>query len=145
MKLNQTELESATEVVDSENETLIQEIINSTPGLIVDDDISINTQFNFKNSDLDTSFSLSNPLKARLDDILDDAWSKVSSVEFTPEPNQEIPNDPLYPHSRIKTEDIYIDNSLQDFTLSGWTNIFSTTTYWWSKWFWNKCAKKWND
>ena len=73
MKLNQTELESATEVVDSENETLIQEIINSTPGLIVDDDISINTQFNFKNSDLDTSFSLSNPLKARLDDILDDA------------------------------------------------------------------------
>ena len=73
MKLNQTELESATEVVDSENETLIQEIINSTPGLIVDDDISINTQFNFKNSDLDTIFSLSNPLKARLDDILDDA------------------------------------------------------------------------
>ena len=73
MKLNQTELESATEVVDSENETLIQEIINPTPGLIVDDDISINTQFNFKNSDLDTSFSLSNPLKARLDDILDDA------------------------------------------------------------------------
>ena len=48
MKLNQTELESATEVVDSENETLIQEIINPTPGLIVDDDISINTQFNFK-------------------------------------------------------------------------------------------------
>ena len=73
MKLNQTELESATEVVDSENETLIQEIINPTPGLIVDDDISINTQFNFKNSDLDASFSLSNPLKARLDDILDDA------------------------------------------------------------------------
>ena len=73
MKLNQTELESATEVVDSENETLIQEIINPTPGLIVDDDISINTQFNFKNSDLDTSFSLSNPLKARLEDILDDA------------------------------------------------------------------------
>ena len=73
MKLNQTELESATEVVDSENETLIQEIIKPTPGLIVDDDISINTQFNFKNSDLDTSFSLSNPLKARLDDILDDA------------------------------------------------------------------------
>ena len=82
MKLNQTELESASEVADSENDTLIQEIINPTPGLIVDDDISVDAQFSFKNSDLDTSFSLSNSLKARLDDILDDARNKVSSVEF---------------------------------------------------------------
>ena len=119
MKLNQTELESASEVADSENDTLIQEIINPTPGLIVDDDISVDAQFSFKNSDLDTSFSLSNSLKARLDDILDDARNKVSSVEFPPEPNQEIPNDPLYPHSRIKTEDIYIDDSLQDLLYPG--------------------------
>ena len=38
MKLNQTDLESASEVADSENETLIQEIINPTPGLVVNDD-----------------------------------------------------------------------------------------------------------
>ena len=119
MKLNQTELESASEVADSENETLIQEIINPTPGLIVDDDISIDTQFSFKNSELHTNFSLSNLLKARLDDILYDARNKVSSVEFPPEPNQEIPNDPLYPHSQIKTEDVYIDDSLQDLLYRG--------------------------
>ena len=43
MKLNQTDLESVNEVADSENETLIQEIINPTPGLVVDDDINIDT------------------------------------------------------------------------------------------------------
>ena len=44
MTLNQIELESASEVADSENEALIQEIINPTPGLVVDDDdVSIDT------------------------------------------------------------------------------------------------------
>ena len=114
MKRNQIELESASEVTDSENETLIQEIINPTPGLVVDDDISVNTQFNFKNSDLDTSFTLSNSLKARLYNILDDARNKVSSVEFPPKAIQEIPNNPLYPLRQIKTEDSYIDDSLRD-------------------------------
>ena len=47
MKLNQTDLESVSEVADFENETLIQEIINPTPGLVVDDDINIDTQFSF--------------------------------------------------------------------------------------------------
>ena len=78
MKLNQIELESASEVADSENETLIQEIINPTPGLVVDDDIRIDIQLSFKNSELDTSFTLSNTLKARLDATLDDPRSKFS-------------------------------------------------------------------
>ena len=84
MKLNQTDLESASEVADSENETLIQEIINPTPSLAVDDDINIDTQFNFKNSDLDTSFALSNTLKSKLDNILGSARNKISSVNFPP-------------------------------------------------------------
>ena len=68
MKLNQTDLESASEVGDSENETLIQEIINPTPGYVIDDDINIDTQFSFKNSDLDISFALfNNTLKSKLD------------------------------------------------------------------------------
>ena len=56
MKLNQIELESTSEVADCENETLIQEIINPTAGLVVDDDISVDTQFSFKNSDLDSLY-----------------------------------------------------------------------------------------
>ena len=102
MKLNQIELESS-EVADSENEALIQEIINPTPGLVVDDDdISVDTQFSFKSSDLDTSFTLSNSLRALLDDILQDARKKVGSVKLPSQAVEEIPNDPLYPVSQIK-------------------------------------------
>ena len=119
MKLNAIELESASEVADSENETLIQEIINPAPGLTVDDDVSVDTQFSFANSDLDTSFALSNSLKARLDNILDNARDKISSVNFPSEPIEKIPNDPLYPHSQIKTEDIFIDDSLRDLLYPG--------------------------
>ena len=51
MKLNQIDLESASEVADSENEGLIQEIINPTPGLVVNDDMNVDTQFICQNSD----------------------------------------------------------------------------------------------
>ena len=70
MKLNQIDLESASEVANSGNEALIEEIINPAPGLVVDDDISVDTQFSFKDSDLDTSFILSDTLKTRLGDKL---------------------------------------------------------------------------
>ena len=62
MKLNQINLESESEVADSENEALIQEIINPTPGLVIDDDTNVDTQFSFQNSNLDTRFTLSNAL-----------------------------------------------------------------------------------
>ena len=68
---------------------------------------------------MDTSFTLSNSLKARLYNILDDARNKVSSVKFPPEAIQEIPNDPLYPLSQIKTEDIYIDDSFRNLLYPG--------------------------
>ena len=66
MKFNQIYLESASEVADSGNEALIQEIINPTPGLVADNDMNVDTQFSFQSNDLDTSFTLSNTLKARL-------------------------------------------------------------------------------
>ena len=119
MKLNQIDLESASEVADSENETLIQENINPPPGLVVDDDINVDTQFSFQNSDLDTSFTLPNTLKVRLDDILEGARKNVSSLKFPGEVIENIPNDPLCPLSQIKTEDIYIDDSLRDFLYPG--------------------------
>ena len=104
MKLNQTDLESASEVADSENETLIQEIINPTPGYVIDDDINIDTQFSFKNSDLDTSFALfNNTLKSKLDNIRDSARNKIRSVNFPPAAVEDIPDDHLYPISQIKT------------------------------------------
>ena len=102
LKLNQTNLESTIEFADSENTALIDETINPTPGLILDDEISLSQSFN---SDLDPSFSFSNKLDTRLGDLLEDAKEKINSVRFPPEPDDGIPNDPLY------TEDFYIDES----------------------------------
>ena len=113
-KLNQIDLVSTSEVADSENEVLIQEIINPTPGFVVNDSMNVDIHFSFQSNDLDTSFTLSNTLKSRLDDILEDARKKVSSLKFPGEAIEDIPNDPLYPLSQIKTEDIYIDDSLRD-------------------------------
>ena len=129
MKLNQIDLESASEVADSENQALIPEIINPTPGLVVDDDMNVDTRFSFQSSDLDTSFTLSNALKAIPDDILEDARKKVSSLKFPGEAIEDIPNDPLYPLSQIKTEDIYIDNSLRNLLYPCDPIYFSTTIH----------------
>ena len=90
---------------------LFDEIINPTPDQIVDDDININTQLDFQNSDIQTSFRLNNSLKARLDEILQDSREKISPFKYSPEPVKDIPNDSL---SHITTEDIYIDDSLTD-------------------------------
>ena len=103
LKLNETDLEVAAEVADAENEALYEEIINPTHGLVVDDDININTQLDFQNSDLDTSFRLSDTLQERIDNILENAREKVSSFKFPGEPTENIPNDPLYPLSQTET------------------------------------------
>ena len=94
MKLNQTNLELTTEVADSENEVLIDEIINPMPGLIVNDNVSLSQSFD---SNLDTSYTLFDTLNTRLDDILENVKTKISSLSYLPEPVEDIPNDPLYP------------------------------------------------
>ena len=112
LKLNAVDLESAAEVADSENEKLFQEIINPTPGLTLYEEIDIDRQLSFRsNSDLD--YSLLDPLKSRLDDILQDAREKMNSVTFFPKVIKEIPNN-SYPLSEITTEDFYIDDSYPD-------------------------------
>ena len=114
LTINQTGLETATGIADANSEALIEETVNPTPGLVVDDTVNVDSQLDFQNSDFDTSFTLSNTLQERIDDILEKARNKVSSLKFPGEATVEIPNDPLYPLSQIKTEDIYIDDSLKD-------------------------------
>ena len=106
-------------MADADSEALIDEIINPTPGFVVDDVLNVDTQTDFQNSDLDTSFTLSNTLQERLDDILEKARNKISSLKFPGEATVDIPNDSLYPHSQIKTEDIYIDDNLRDMLYPG--------------------------
>ena len=67
--INQTDLKTVTDAADANSETLFEKIVNPTPGYIIDDKINVDTQFDFQNSDLDTSFKLSNTLKNKLDVI----------------------------------------------------------------------------
>ena len=93
---------------------MFQEIVNPAPGYIIDDKVNIDTQFDFQNSDLDTSFKLSNTLQNKIDDILKKAKVKVSNLKIPQKAIVDIANDVLYSDSKIATEDIYIDNSLRD-------------------------------
>ena len=88
--------------------------MSPSPGYIIDDKVNIDTQFDFQNSDLDTSFKLSNTLQNKIDDILKKAKLKVSNLKFPQKAIVDIPNDVSYSDSKIATEDIYIDNSLRD-------------------------------
>ena len=93
---------------------MFQEIVNPAPGYIIDDKVNIDTQFDFQNSDLDTSFKLSNTLQNKIDDILKKAKVKVSNLKFPQKAIVDIANDVSYSDSKIATEDIYIDYSSRD-------------------------------
>ena len=114
LTINQTDLETATDAADADSEVLFEEIVNPVPGYIIDDKINVDTKFDFQNSDLDTSFKLSNSLKNKLDDLLEKARLKVSNLQFPGEASVDIPNDVSYSDSKIATEGIYIDDSLRD-------------------------------
>ena len=74
LTINQTGLEIATGIADANSEALIEEIVNSTSGLVVDDVVNLDTQLDFQNSD--TNFILSNTLQERIDNILEKARNK---------------------------------------------------------------------
>ena len=114
LTINQTDLETATGIADANSEALIEEIVNSAPSLVVDNGVNVHTQLDFQNSD--TSFTLSNTLQERIDDILEKATNKVSSLKFPGEATDKIPNNPL---SQIKTEGIYIDGNVRDMPYPG--------------------------
>ena len=112
-KLHEIDLQAVSEVADSENENLYREIIDPTPGLTLDDEIDVDNQFSFR-TDSDTSYTLPNALKSKLENILEDARDKVNSISFTPKPVEKIPNNPLYNEAELETEDFYIDESFKN-------------------------------
>ena len=93
---------------------MFQEIVNPASGYVIDDKVNIDTQFDFQNSDSDTSFKISITLQNKIDDILKNAKLKVSNLKFPQKAIVGIPNDVSYSDSKIATEDIYIDYSSRD-------------------------------
>lgn len=56
-------------MAEESNKSVINEIINPTPGLIVDEAMNIDNQIDYKNNDLDTTFKLPDSLQKRLDNV----------------------------------------------------------------------------
>ena len=112
-KLHEIDLQAASEIADSENENLYREIIDPTLGLTLDDEIDVDNQFSFR-TDSDTSYTLPNALKSKLDNIIEDARDKVSSISFTPKAVEKLPNNTLYNENEFETEDFYIDGSFKN-------------------------------
>ena len=95
LTVNKNDIETAVDMAEESNKALINEIIDPTSGLIVHDTVNIDSQLDFEKNDLNTTFRLSNALQERLDNILDDARKKVSSLKFPGKAVVEIPNDSL--------------------------------------------------
>ena len=93
---------------------MFQEIVNPASVYVIDDNVNIDTQFDFQNSDSDTSFKISNTLQNKIDNILKKAKLKVNNLKFPQKAIVDIPNDISYSDSKIATEDIYIDDSSRD-------------------------------
>ena len=125
LTINKNNLETAVAMAENSNEAVIDEIINPAPGLIVDDTVHVDSQLDFEKDDLDTTFRLSNTLQERLDNILEQARKKVSSLKFPGEAIDEIPNDPLSAEKSIKPEDICFDDSLKEMLAPENLMIFS--------------------
>ena len=95
LTVNKNDIETAVDMAEESNKALINEIIDPASGLIVHDTVNIDSQLDYEKNDLNTTFRLSNALQERLDNILDDARKKVSSLKFPGKAIVEIPNDSL--------------------------------------------------
>ena len=102
LTVNKTDIETAVDMAEESNKALINEIIDPASGLIVHNTVNIDSQLDFEKNDLNTTFRLSNTLQERLDNILDDARKKVSSLKFPGEAIVEIPNDSLSAEKKHK-------------------------------------------
>ena len=117
--INKADLDATVENAEESNKEIINNIIDSTPGLIVDDTLNLDKQFECNSNDLERTFDLSNQIQERLDNLLSlmkENTRPSINMWMTEKPTEELPNDPLSSEKNdIKTEDIYIDDNIQFF------------------------------
>ena len=113
--INKTDLDAADKNAEESNKEVINDIIDPTPGLIVDDTLNLGEQFEYNSNDLERTFDLSNQVQERLDKLLSlmkENTRPSIDMWMTEKPTEELPNNPLSSKKRdIKTEDIYIDDN----------------------------------
>ena len=113
--INKTDLDAADKNAEESNKEVINDIIDPTPGLIVDDTLNLDKQFEYNSNDLERTFDLSNQVQERLDNLLSlmkESTRPSIDMWMTEKPTEELPNNPLSSEkSTVKTEDIYIDDN----------------------------------
>ena len=107
IKINKTDLDAVVENAEESNKEIIEDMIDPTLGLIVDNTLNLDKQFESNNNDLERKFDLSNQIQERLDNLLslmkENARPSID-MWMTEKPTQELPNDPLSSEkSNIKT------------------------------------------
>ena len=114
-----TNLDAAIGNADRKNETINRDLINPMPGLFVDDQINLEDQFKYKSNNIERSFTLTNQIQQRLDNMLEmmikNNWPPA---EIMQKPIEQIPKTPLNNEKTndiIKTEDIFDDDYINDF------------------------------
>ena len=116
--INQTDLDAAVESAEESNKEVINDIIDPTPGLIVDDTLNLGEQFEYNSNDLERTFDLSNQVQERFNNLLllmKENTRPSIDMWMTEKPTEELPNNSLSGEkSDIKTEDIYIDDNYLD-------------------------------
>ena len=110
---NKADIDMAVQIAEESNKEVVNNIIDPTPGLIVDDTLIVDDQHKYRSNDLETTFNLSNQIQEKLDNVLTLMKERTNSVNFMiQKPVEEIPNDPLSNEKGdTKTEDFYIDDN----------------------------------
>ena len=101
--INKTDLNA-----EESNKEIVNDMIDPTLGLIVDDILNLDKQFEYNSNDRERTFDLSNQIQERLDNLLSlmkENTRPSTDMWVTEKPTEELPNDPLKKND-TKTEDI---------------------------------------
>ena len=94
---------------------ILNDLINPTPGLFVDDQLNLEDQFKYKSNDIERSFALTSQIQQRLDKVLEMMIknNRPPAEIIMQKPIEQIPNTSLNNEKTndiIKNGDIFIDD-----------------------------------
>ena len=68
--INKTDLDAVVKNAEESNKEIINDMIDPTPVLIVDNTLNLDEQFEYKSNDIERKFDLSNQVQERFDNFL---------------------------------------------------------------------------
>ena len=98
IKINKTDLDAVVENAEESNTEIIYDMIDPTPGLVVDDTLNLDKQFEYNSNHLERTFDLWNQIQERLDNLLSlmkENTRPSIGMWMTENPTEELPKDPL--------------------------------------------------